>query len=317
MNYTTTNTNVSRKHNDSSTGGIYTQMDKLRKTSINPKNETQSISTNNPLNIHDIDLNNITYTKIKSNQTKKIILLKYNDNSLQNFVIQTPTLLNISSPDCTSGFAEIEVALDGKYNNKIDSFISFLNKLENKIKLDAQNNVSEWFNITETNQTINFQKIIRESTDYSKGTLKIKIIKNNDFETLLQLNNTNKIEINSIPANSWCKMILECYAIWINSNNDFGLFFRPVLLSFTLKEKDIYNYKFIESDEDEIDIPDTEINHNIFMNIDSSNELYRSLTHLDADKFVNDLQSDLQSDMSPNILNLNIENSYLSDSSST
>jgi hypothetical protein len=79
----------------------------------------------------------------------------------------------------------------------------------------------------------------------------------------------------------------------------------------------MYNYKFIESDEDEIDIPDTEINHNIFMNIDSTNELYRSLTHLDADKFVNDLQSELQSEMSPNIIDLNIENSYLSDSSSS
>jgi hypothetical protein len=301
MNKDTSNIFLSKIHNDSSP--------------VDTDKYGYSVASTTPLNIHDIDLNNITYTKIKSNQTKKIILLKYNDksNSIKNFVIQTPTLLNISTPDCTSGFAEIEVALDGKYNNKIDSFISFLNKLENKIKLDAQNNVSEWFNITETNQTINFQKIIRESTDYSKGTLKIKIIKNNDFETLLQLNNSNKIDINSIPANSWCKMILECYAIWINSNNDFGLFFRPVLLSFTLKEKDIYNYKFIESDEDEIDIPDTEINHNIFMNIDSSNELYRSLTHLDADKFVNDLHSE----MSPNIIDLNIENSYLSDSSSS
>jgi hypothetical protein len=269
-----------------------------------------------PLNIHDIDLNNITYTKIKSNQTKKIILLKYNDTScdtLKNFVIQTPTLLNISSPDFASGFAEIEVALDGKYNNTIDSFISFLNNLENKIKLDAQNNVSEWFNINDTNQTINFQKIIRESDDYSKGTLKIKIIKNNDFETLIQLNNANKIDVSLIPTNSWCKMILECYAIWINSNNDFGLFFRPVLLSFTLKEKDIYNYKFIESDEDEIEIPDTEIHHNIFTRTDSSNKLYKSLIHLDTDKLVNDLHSD----QSPDILDLHIEKDNLSDSSSS
>jgi hypothetical protein len=234
-------------------------------------------------------------------------------DTLKNFVIQTPTLLNISSPDFASGFAEIEVALDGKYNNTIDTFISFLNNLENKIKLDAQNNVSEWFNINDTNQTINFQKIIRESDNYSKGTLKIKIIKNNDFETLIQLNNSNKIDVNLIPANSWCKMILECYAIWINSNNDFGLFFRPVLLSFTLKEKDIYNYKFIESDEDEIEIPDTEINHNIFMKSESSNKLYKSLIHLDTDKLVNDLHSD----QSPDILDLNIEKSYLSDSSSS
>ena len=108
-------------------------------------------------------------------------------------------------------------------------------------------------------------------------------------------------------------MILECYAIWINSNNDFGLFFRPVLLSFNLKEKDIYNYKFIESDEDEIDIPDTEINHNIFMKGDSNTKLHKSLIHLDASELMNNLYSDKNSD----ILDLNIENSYLSDSSSS
>lgn len=305
MNKDTSNIFLSKIHNDSSP--VDTTTDKYG----------YSAASTTPLNIHDIDLNNITYTKIKSNQTKKIILLKYNDksktNSIKNFVIQTPTLLNISLPDFTSGFAEIEVALDGKYNNRIDSFISFLNNLENKIKTDAQNNASEWFNITETNQTINFQKIIRESSNYSKGTLKIKIIKNNDFETLIQLNNTHKIDTNSIPANSWCKMILECYAIWINSNNDFGLFFRPVLLSFNLKEKDIYNYKFIESDEDEIDIPDTEINHNIFMKVDSSNKLHKSLIHLDASELVSNLYSDKNSD----ILDLHIENSYLSDSSSS
>ena len=69
-----------------------------------------------------------------------------------------------------------------------------------KIKLDkyiesndiAKKVVSKWFNMND-NQTINFQKIIRESSNYSKGTLKIKIIKNNDFETLIQLNNTHKI----------------------------------------------------------------------------------------------------------------------------
>ena len=303
MNKDTSNVFLSKIHNDSSPVDT-------------DKYGYSAASTTTPLNIHDIDLNNITYTKIKSNQTKKIILLKYNDksktNSIKNFVIQTPTLLNISSPDFTSGFAEIEVALDGKYNNRIDSFISFLNNLENKIKADAQTNAAGWFNMND-NQTINFQKIIRESSNYSKGTLKIKIIKNNDFETLIQLNNTHKIDTNSIPANSWCKMILECYAIWINSNNDFGLFFRPVLLSFNLKEKDIYNYKFIESDEDEIDIPDTEINHNIFMKVDSSNKLHKSLIHLDASELVSNLYSDKNSD----ILDLHIENSYLSDSSSS
>jgi len=65
-------------------------------------------------------------------------------------------------------------------------------------------------------------------------------------------------------------MILEVYAVWINSNNDFGIFLRPVLISFTARE-DVYNYKFIESDEeeDEDDIPDTEVNNNVFVKLDN------------------------------------------------
>ena len=45
-------------------------------------------------------------------------------------------------------------------------------------------------------------------------------------------------------------MILEVYAVWINSNNDFGIFLRPVLISFSAREE-LYNYRFVESDEEQ------------------------------------------------------------------
>ena len=91
-------------------------------------------------------------------------------------------------------------------------------------------------------------------------------------------------------------MILECYAIWINSNNDFGIFLRPILISFTPKET--YNYKFIEdSDEgEEFDIPDTEVNNNIFMNINSvkNKNSPDSTSQLEVDNLIRDLQGDLE-----------------------
>ncbi len=272
-----------------------------------------------PFKISNIDLNKIVYPKYKSNQNKKIVVIKYNEKSkLKNFVFQTPTLFNLFKPHNSNGFAEIELALVGKEANKVTKFIKFLNELENQIKLDAQTNASNWFNITHDNQTINFQKIIRESDDYSNGTIKIKIIKNNDFETILELNNNKKIGINDIPEDSWCKMILECYAIWINSNNDFGIFFRPVLASFTPKEKQVYNYKFLEESDEEqdFDIPDTEVNNNIFMKINSSksthsdnktkNKYNDSTSQLDLDELVKQLESEEQqrtSDINLTILN--------------
>jgi hypothetical protein len=255
------------------------------------------MNSQEPLKTSNIEFTKIVYPKFRSNKNKKIILVKYN---YKNFVFQTPTLINVSTSEFANGYSELEVALHGKGKDqlKINNFIKFLNDLEDKIKLDAQDNASSWFNIND-NQTINFQKIIRESDNYPNGTIKIKIINNNDFKTLLQLNNNKKIDISSIPQEAYCKMILECYAIWINSNNDFGLFFRPVLVSFS--PKDVYNYKFLEeSDEDndnDFEMPDTEVNNNIFLKIGDTNKtiLHSSAKHdCNAKSYDSTSQLDLQ-----------------------
>ncbi len=264
-----------------------------------------------PFKISNIDFNKIVYPKTRSNDNKKIVLIKYNEKGkLKNFVFQTPTLLNINKAQILKGYYEIELALVGKEKDKVSKFIKFLNELEAKVKSDAQFNASGWFDVSDENQTINFQKIIRESEDYSTGTIKIKIIKNNDFETMLQLNNNKRIGVDAIPEDSWAKMILECYAVWINSNNDFGIFLRPILVSFTEKEKEKYNYKFLdESDEEnDFDVPDTDINNNIFMKVDglpknkNSND---STSQLELNDLMKHLESDQQktSDVDLNILN--------------
>ena len=80
--------------------------------------------------------------------------------------------------------------------------------------------------------------------------IRVKIINNDDFKTILQLNNQVNIDSNNIPNNSWVKMILEIHAIWINKNG-FGLFLKPIIISFNPFE--IRKYKFIEDSEDEVD----------------------------------------------------------------
>ena len=56
-----------------------------------------------------------------------------------------------------------------------------------------------------------------------KWNLKIsKLLKTKNFETIIQMNNKTKIDSEMLPGDSWVKMILEIYAIWINPNNDFG-----------------------------------------------------------------------------------------------
>jgi len=226
-----------------------------------------------PLNINNIDLSNIVYTKHRSNNNKKIILIKYKrDNELQNFVFQTPTLLNLFKADELQHYSEIEIALSGKKDSKIQRFLKFLNNLEEKIKKDAVKQSSTWFDINKNNDSVTFQKSIRDSDNYDNGTIKFKIFNKGDLQTRLQIKNTN-INVSEIPENSECKMILECYAIWINGNNEFGILLRPILISFKPK---VYNYKFIqdsedesgnESDYDKFNAPETELHTNIFMKL--------------------------------------------------
>ena len=251
---------------------------------------------------------NICYQKLKTDKNKKIILIKYNkNNKLQNFVFQTPTLLNLYEPNECNGYSEIEIALENKDKSKVSSFTSYLNELEKKIKKDAVENAGLWFDLD--NNVINFQKIIRESTNHENGTLKLKLINNKDFETEIQLNG-----LKSICSNCLCKMILECYAIWVNQNNDFGIFFRPIVISFS-PNKELYNYNFIEDTESEgdIDIPDTEISTNqLFLKGTNKNKIddNTSSTILDMKNKYNNFE------LNSELLKSNLDKISLSDDTS-
>ena len=100
--------------------------------------------------------------------------------------------------------------------------------------------------------------------------IKIKIIKNDNFETILQVNNKESICIENIEKDSWVKMILEVYAIWINKNG-FGIFLRPILVSFKPFDKIEYNYKFIDDSDNEDVINTVMDNDSIFLKQDNNN----------------------------------------------
>jgi len=224
------------------------------------------MNSQEPYRLSNICISNIVYTNMKQTDKKKIILIKYQDkNKLRNLVFQTPTLLNISEPKLflkdNMGYGEIEVALYNSDNNKVNKLLNFFKELSCKINNDAKEN-TEWFN---NNLPTQFQKIVRKSDTFRNGIIKLKLLKNSNFETIIQKSNKQKIKIDALSENTLIKMLLEVYAVWINNNNDFGIFLRPILVSCN---KDNYNYNFIpeSDDEDEEDeIPDTEINNNIFL----------------------------------------------------
>tara|TARA_E500000178_G_scaffold347036_1_gene399630 strand:- start:858 stop:1700 length:843 start_codon:yes stop_codon:yes gene_type:complete len=239
-------------------------------------------SYNLPFKTSEINMNNIVYKEIKSNSKKTVVFLKYKKkNSFKNLVIQTPTFLNINNPVKNKNYYDLDVPLHGKKTDKINKFVKFLNDLDQKIVYDARINCSKWFENFESEE-MNYQQIIRTADDkrFTNGMIRLKIINNNDFQTLLQINNKDNIDINKIPQNSWIKMIIEIQAIWINKNG-FGLFLKPILISFNPIE--INRYKFLEDSEDEVDdVLDSENSIFIKSNKMSTNELETSQLHMDG-----------------------------------
>jgi len=223
-----------------------------------------------PYKIDDINLGNIRYVDKKETSDKTIIYTKYEDNGkLCNFAVQTPSLRNINDVINRKGINELEIPLIGQNNMKTDKFIGFLNNLDKQITSDAKIN-TDWFNNFYNGNVIRYQKTIRECDDYTNGMIKIKIIKNDNFETILQVNNKETIGIENIEKESWVKMILEVYAIWINKNG-FGIFLRPILVSFKPFDKIEYNYKFIDESDNEDVINTVMDNDSIFLKQDNNN----------------------------------------------
>jgi hypothetical protein len=224
-----------------------------------------------PFRIHQIDFNNITYTKIKSSDVKKIIFIKYTENKKQKpFVIQCPTLLNINEAiKVSNDYHELEMPIITQVKEKSKELFNFFEELDGKIMSDAKIYSKLWFDNLSKEDGIRYKKVIRESDNFSEGILRLKLIKNIDFETLLQVDNKKRINVKEIPKDSWCKMLIEIYAVVVNyQNNTFSLFLRPIILSFKEKQSVNYNYKFLESDSDsnsdKEDIPDSELS-GIFM----------------------------------------------------
>lgn len=224
-----------------------------------------------PFRIDNIDLTNIKYTSVKSNEKKTIVYIKYEDNNkLKNLVFQSPTLLNINKATPKNNFYELDIPLTGKDNDKVNEFCSFLAELDNKILNDAKRH-STWFNNFLKNNKIKYQKTTRISDNklFKNGMIRVKIVKSSDFETLLQINNKERISEDDIPCDSWVKMILEVYAIWINDNG-FGLFIRPILISFKPKNSIDYNYKLVDDSDEMDDVIHTVNDNSIFIKAESA-----------------------------------------------
>ena len=204
-----------------------------------------------PLKINNIDLNTIKYNNIKFNNNYKIVLFKYNKN---NFVFQTRELL-ISNKINNN----LELILNDNSKGSIE-LINFITNLENKIKNDINDNLS-WFN---SKNDVIFQRLIRNN-----NCIKIRLFNSNKFKTLFKINN-ELVDNLIINENSYCKLIIECYGIWIDNNNNVSIYLRPIIVSI-VNNINLYNYNFVD-DSDTDNISNEELQIVDSFDNDSSND---------------------------------------------
>ena len=205
-----------------------------------------------PYLFDNIDFNNICFTKIVQKKTKKIIYLKYkNGKIIDNLVTQTPTLWSIKAPTkLGDNLYDLEIPLIGKRKKNTEKFTNFLKKLDLFIIESAKNNASSWFS---SNDQAVYLNSIRESNEdnIKSGFIKLKIIRSIDFKTILKKDNKYKIKISDIKPNSWVKSIIQIFAIWVKPNNQFGIYFKPIIISFKEPKKNLLSYDFIKETEEE------------------------------------------------------------------
>ena len=151
------------------------------------------LSSITPYNLNEIDFDKIVFDPIKKKNGKKIIPVKYINNT--NLVFQTPKLYFNNKFKHYDSHDEIEIYLEGPNNTETCLFIDFLNKIEDTIKKISSNYLSEWIIVK---ILLIFKKLFVQVMIRKIGSLKLKIIKTKDFETKLIHNNKN-ISINEIP----------------------------------------------------------------------------------------------------------------------
>tara|TARA_Y100000385_G_C13008975_1_gene600752 strand:- start:453 stop:1232 length:780 start_codon:yes stop_codon:yes gene_type:complete len=222
------------------------------------------MQTKDPYKIDEINFDNIVYGKIKENTKKKVIYIKYQHKKLlNNLVFQLPTLLYNNKKFKENDYYEIELPISCKNRDNEDLLLDFFNNLNNKIIDDAKMNSAQWFGNKNSSK---YQNFIRINKQFKKGSIRLKILKTPDFETLLKLNN-KRIKVEDIPELCWCKVLVEFYAIWINENG-FGGYLRPVLMYFKELSKTEYNYHLLDDSDEIDDVP--EVNQ-VFIKQESEN----------------------------------------------
>ena len=240
-----------------------------------------------PYNIKDINFDNIVFSKLIDNGTKRSILLKYAKNrKFTKFLIQTPEMQVIDI--FKSGNVDVLVLSVDETDSKIINFIKFFSLLDNHVINVAKNN-SNWF----FSNNVKFKGSIRNDNDYDVPYIKLKL--NSNLLSKIKVSYDKQTQTRSfsdIEKNQTVKLVIDLHGIWIN-NAGFGLYMKPIVIDIRETNEITLN----ESSEEDEEVIDTEINP-----VSETSVLNLNTEVLDA----NDRMSS-EMDSITNLINLEIE----------
>jgi len=197
------------------------------------------------------DIERTTSSKIPSSgpsENDKLTIKMYDGKRGKPIYIQTPELTNVFGVTKKSNYYELLLPLGGF---SCLTFRQFIINLQNKILSDANENKSVWF---KNRKSVKFSPIIKEvNTDVTstmghtedidkceEGMIKIKVTNG----TIIKRNH-EEISIKELSVGKKVRMIIQIYAIWVNTENNvttFGIYIKPEII----EERNSYNLEFIE-----------------------------------------------------------------------
>jgi hypothetical protein len=229
--------------------------------------------------IREINLENLIYSDIQGKNNRKCSFIKYGNNRL---LFQTCELYNVNKATKKDDYFELDIPLYGKSISKTEDIIKFFKDLDKRNILQGNEKKSSWFN---DNEDIKYKSIIRlseniDSEIFANGFIKIKIV---PHSTKIVYNN-KIITPDKIKEDTYIRLILECYALWI-TDNGYGLYMKPIMI----EQTDIIH----ENIEFRPDSPDDNIYNDILdtvflsenvpkkKEIESKNESHINVPHID------------------------------------
>ncbi len=184
-------------------------------------------------NINEIDMERIVYSEpVTYNENISSIYVSYKDTirGTSPLLLQIPTLCSIEGIrviNAKSITHELLLYLQSKTTDVTEQVRDFFEGLDRKFIMDAKKKY-DWKDSVEK---LTYKVLVRQKKNDENGILKIKFIKNNEFETRVFYKDRTIItpdEYHKVFSNKcYVKMIIECVSLWKNKHNIFGLYIRP------------------------------------------------------------------------------------------